>query len=80
MRRIIVVVGVAGLLSLAACSTSTGTDSGTGTDPNDPSVTTVVTGNPVTGPADQARNVVGQQNAQLQQEEQRTGTADPTQP
>jgi len=78
--RIIVVVGVAGLLSLAACSTSTGTDSGNGTDPDDPSMTTVVTSNPVTGPADQARSVVGQQNAQLQQEEQRTGSLDPTQP
>jgi hypothetical protein len=80
VRRIVLVVGVAGLLGLAACSTSTGSDSGTGTDPNDPSVTTVVTGNPVTGPADQARSVVDQQNAQLQQEEQRSGSVDPTQP
>jgi hypothetical protein len=74
------IVGVTGLLGLAACSTSTGTDSGTGTDPNDPSATTIVTSNPITGPAEQARNVVGQQNAQLQQEQQRTGSVDPTQP
>jgi hypothetical protein len=80
VRRITVVLGVAGLLSLAACSTSTGSDSGTGTDVNDPSATTIVTSNPVTGPAEQARNVVGQQNAQLQHEEQRTGSMDPTQP
>jgi hypothetical protein len=75
MRRIAVVVGVAALLSLAACSTSSGrgSDSGTGTDPNDPSATTIVTSNPITGPAEQARNVVGQQNAQLQQEQQQTG-------
>jgi hypothetical protein len=74
------IVGVTGLLGLAACSTSTGTDSGTGTDPNDPSATTIVTSNPITGPAEQARNVVGQQNAQLQQEQQQTGSVDPTQP
>jgi hypothetical protein len=75
-----VIVGVTGLLGLAACSTSTGTDSGTGTDPNDPSATTIVTSNPITGPAEQAQNTVDQQNAQLQQEEQRTGSLDPTQP
>jgi hypothetical protein len=82
VRRIIVIVGVTGLLGLAACSTSSGTDSGTGTgtQTNDPSATTIVTSNPITGPAEQARNVVGQQNAQLQQEEQRTGSLDPTQP
>jgi hypothetical protein len=80
VRRIIVIVGVAGLLSLAGCSTSTGSGSDSGTDPNDPSATTIVTSNPVTGPAEQARSVVGRQNAQLQQEEQRTGSLDPTQP
>ena len=62
-------------MSLGACSTST--DSGN--DSNDPSVTTV-NGNPVTGPIDQARSVVGRQNAQLQQQEQRTGYEDPTVP
>jgi hypothetical protein len=67
------VVGIAGLLALGACSTSTDADS------DDPSVTTV-NGNPVTGPIDQARSVVGQQNAQLQQEEQRSGSYDPTVP
>jgi hypothetical protein len=74
MRRIVVIVGVAGLLGLAACSTSSGSGSDSVTpDPNDPSATTIVTSNPITGPAEQARNVVGQQNAQLQQEQQQTG-------
>jgi ABC-type glycerol-3-phosphate transport system substrate-binding protein len=73
MRRIAVVVGLAALLSLAACSTSSGSGSDSGADPNDPSATTIVTSNPITGPAEQARNVVGQQNAQLQQEQQQTG-------
>jgi hypothetical protein len=36
--------------------------------------------NPVTGPIDRARSVVGQQNSQLQQEEQRGGSDDPTMP
>jgi hypothetical protein len=75
VRRVAAVVGIAGLLALGACSSSTGT----GYDSDDPSVTTV-DGNPVTGPIDQARSVVGQQNAQLQQEEQRTGYEDPTAP
>jgi hypothetical protein len=75
MRRVTAVVGIAGLLTLGACSTSTGSSY----DSDDPSVTTV-NGNPVTGPIDQARSVVGQQNAQLQQEEQRSGSYDPTVP
>jgi hypothetical protein len=75
MRRVAAAVGIAGLLVLGACSTSTGPSY----DSNDPSVTTV-NGNPVTGPIDQARSVVGQQNAQLRQEEQRAGSLDPTVP
>jgi hypothetical protein len=79
MRRVLAVLGLAGLLALGACSTSSSPGIGEDTT-GDPSVTVPAGNNPVTGPADQARSVVGQQNAQLQQEEQQTGYEDPTVP
>ena len=85
MRRVLAVISVAGMLGLAACSSGSG--GGTGTS-GDTSSTTPVTvpggaikgGDSITDPIVRARSVVGQQNAQLQQEEQRTGSGDPTSP
>ena len=85
MRRVLALISVAGMLGLAACSSGSG--GGTGTS-GDTSSTTPVTvpggaikgGDSITDPIVRARSVVGQQNAQLQQEEQRTGNADPTSP
>jgi hypothetical protein len=84
MRRLVVVAGLVGMLGLAACGTSgSGTDSTNSTPASTPATTPAVpmgNGNPITGPIDRARSVVGQQNSQLSQEEQRAGSADPTQP
>ena len=85
MRRALAVICIAGVLGLAACSGGSG--GGTGTS-GDTSSTTPVTipggaikgGDSITDPIVKARSVVGQQNAQLQQEEQRTGSEDPTYP
>ncbi len=85
MRRVLAVISIAGVLGLAACSS--GSSGGTGTS-GDTSNTTPASipggaikgGDSITDPIVRARSVVGQQNAQLQQEEQRTGNADPTYP
>jgi ABC-type glycerol-3-phosphate transport system substrate-binding protein len=84
MRRVLAVISIAGILGLAACSSGS---SGTGTS-GDTSSTTPVTipggaikgGDSITNPIVKARSAVEQQNAQLQQEEQRTGSGDPTSP
>lgn len=82
MRRALTVIGVTALLALAACSS--GSDGGTGTGGDTPNTTAVPTagsgGNSITDPVEKARSVVEQQNAQLRQEEQRTGYEDPTYP
>jgi hypothetical protein len=67
MRRILAAVTAASILVLAGCG---GGD--LATDKNGHSV--------VTAPAAKARNVVGEQNQQLQQMEQQTSQADPTAP
>jgi ABC-type glycerol-3-phosphate transport system substrate-binding protein len=85
MRRALAVISMAGILGLAACSSGSGGGAGTS---GDTSSTTPVTipggaikgGDSITDPIVKARSVVGQQNAQLQQEEQRTGSGDPTSP
>lgn len=64
MRRYVVLVGVVAVLGLSGCG-STGTES-------KPAPT------PITAPATKAQGVVNQQNAQLEQMEQQTGSADPT--
>jgi protein involved in sex pheromone biosynthesis len=65
MRKTLALFGVAAVMALAGCGE-------TATDSNGHSV--------ITQPATQARNTVAQQNQQLQQMEQRTSQADPTQP
>jgi hypothetical protein len=83
MRRVFVVVTAVGILGLAACGGGSGSGTGSGTDPTQPPAVTSpppVSGGGITDPINRARAVVGQQNAQLQQEEQRTGSADPTYP
>ena len=69
MRRIVAAAGTVAfaVLVVAGCG---GGD--LATDQNGHSV--------VTAPATKARNVVSQQNQQLQQEEQQTSQADPTAP
>ncbi len=59
------IIGAIVVFGLAGCSTGSGSES-------NPAPT------PITAPAAQARGVVAQQNAQLKQMEQQTGSADPT--
>ena len=81
MRRAVAIL-FAGILGLAACGGGPGGGSGSGADPTQPTdVTAPATGSgSITDPINRARAVVGQQNEQLQQEEQRTGSIDPTSP
>ncbi len=64
-RRSPLILGAIVVLGLAGCSTSSGSES-------KPAPT------PITAPAAKARSVVDQQNAQLKQMEQQTGSPDPT--
>lgn len=75
MRRVLLAISITGLLAVAGCTTSGSTG-----DTNSVPMTNAGNDNPITGPIDRASSVVNQQNAQLQQEEQRTGYADPTVP
>jgi protein involved in sex pheromone biosynthesis len=65
MRKHLALLGVAAVIVVAGCGE-------TATDSNGHAV--------ITQPAAQARSTVAQQNQQLQQMEQRTSQADPTQP
>ncbi len=87
MRRALIVIGFTAVLGLAACSSGGSSGgSGTGTGAGTSNTTAVSpsgqvdVGNGITDPINQAKSVVGQQNAQLRQEQQRTGSADPTSP
>lgn len=64
MRRYLVLAGAVAVLGLSGCG-------GTGSDAK-PAPTQI------TAPATKAQGVVNQQNAQLKQMEQQTGSADPT--
>lgn len=83
MRRVLVILTLTGLVSLAACGGGSG-GGGSGSTystPGAPAATTPVgVGNGITDPINRARSVVNQQNEQLRQSEQRTGQADPTIP
>ena len=59
------ILGAIVVFGLAGCST------GSGSETNPPRT-------PITAPATKAQGVVDQQNAQLKQMEQQTGSADPT--
>jgi len=65
MRRHHFIIGAIAVLGLAGCGASGGTES-------KPAPT------PITAPATKAQGTVDQQNAQLQQMEQQTSSADPT--
>jgi hypothetical protein len=84
MRRALTVIAMVSLLGLAACGGSSGSGTGSSGDATDPSSVSpsdqVDVGNGITDPINRARDVVGQQNSQLQQEEQQTGSGDPTSP
>lgn len=64
MRRYLVLAGAVAVLGLSGCG-------GTGSE-SKPAPTQI------TAPATKAQGVVNQQNAQLKQMEQQTGSADPT--
>jgi hypothetical protein len=70
MRRIMATAGLAAVVAIALAGCGSGGD--LATDQNGRTV--------VTAPATNARNVVAQQNKQLQQMQQQTGQADPTSP
>ncbi len=82
MRRVLVILTTVGILALAACGGGSGNGSDSGGDPAQPTTVSVPTGGSgsITDPIQRARDAVDQQNQQLQQEEQRTGSADPTSP
>ena len=82
MRRTFVILIATGILGLAACGGGSGGGSGSGADPTQPTAVTTPTGGSgaITDPINRAKTVVGQQNEQLRQEEQRTGSGDPTSP
>jgi hypothetical protein len=86
MRRALVIVTALGVLGLAACGGGggSGDGSGSGADPAQPTQPTGVTApggsGSITDPIQKARDAVARQNQQLQQEEQRSGSADPTSP
>jgi hypothetical protein len=81
MRRLAVAALLLGSLGLAACGSSGGTN-GTNSSPGStaPSGVPMGNGNPITGPIDRSRAVMNRQNQQLYQEDQRTGSNDPTTP
>ncbi len=84
MRRALTVIAVVSLLGLAACSGSSGSGSGSSGGTSNPTSVSpsdqVDVGNGITDPINRARDVVGQQNSQLHQEEQQSGYGDPTSP
>jgi hypothetical protein len=75
MRHVVATIGIVAVVGLTGCSTS---GSGAGTPGT--SGTRAPPGNPISGPTDSASTVVDELNSRLSEQEQRTGSMDPTVP